>query len=228
MKRNYKKDFIKILNSISNVKSTREVFNDFLVMATASLYSWKKNKVVEQSYTEIESQYKKETVKKFASLLAIVASALENEERDFLGNIYIEENFNNSKLYQIFTPFDLALMIAHLNFDSLCVEFDRIYTICDPCCGSGNLLIASYNVLKDKFLDIEKNILFYGKDIDNQCAMMTFMQLTLLSIPAIITCGNAISNECIWEKETLWYYQYNIGPRLKEQDKKENSELKLI
>lgn len=61
----------------------------------------------------------------------------------------------------------------------------------DPCCGSGTMLIEASEVL------ISKGISFYemymeGVDIDIDCVLMTYIQLSLLGIPAVIYQKNGL------------------------------------
>jgi hypothetical protein len=47
-----KKEFMKILENIKPSKNAYEVFSDWLVLAAAALYAWKKDKRVENEYKE--------------------------------------------------------------------------------------------------------------------------------------------------------------------------------
>ena len=86
------KDFINLLGKIKPSKHDYEVFSDWLVMAAASLYAWKKDQAVEEEYMQIVKQYTKEEHEKHTQLLALVVNALEEAEQDFLGEVFTVPN----------------------------------------------------------------------------------------------------------------------------------------
>jgi hypothetical protein len=53
---------------------------------------------------------------------------------------------------------------------------------------------------------------------------MTFIQLSLLEVAAIVKCGNSLTDEVVWQRETLWYHKYDIGRRLMKQENDENND----
>jgi hypothetical protein len=44
---------------------------------------------------------------------------------------------------------------------------------------------------------------------------MAFIQLSLLEIPAIIVCGNTITMETYWQRETIGYHLADMDFRLR-------------
>jgi type I restriction-modification system DNA methylase subunit len=222
IKIDYKNEFITILKKISYKKTNREIFNDWLIMASAALYSWKKDMKVEEEYKQISKQYSEEQLTKFAQLLGITSLALQKNNDDFLGNIYNILGLIDRKLGQFFSPYNIAHMMAEISTDVNMKE-NKIYKVYDPACGSGVMLLAIARVTINYKNDNNKNILLVGRDIDSQCVHMTFIQLSLLKVPAIVMCGNSLINEIQWQRETLWYHVYNIEERLIEQEKKENN-----
>jgi len=203
---NNKREFIKILENIKPSRNTYEVFSDWLIMAAASLYTWKKDKSVENEYLEIAKHYSKEELKKHAQLLTITVNALEEKVQDFLGDVFITANLTNAKKAQFFTPYNISQLMAELMIGNNKLPINEVCKVCDPCCGSGGLLIAGAMVMKENGFNYQRNALFVGTDIDARCARMTFIQLSLLGAPAIIICGNTLSKEVFWERETIGYY----------------------
>jgi type I restriction-modification system DNA methylase subunit len=211
--------FLSLLKSIDRSKRESEIFSDLIIMASAALYSWKRDEKVENQYLEKAKGYNKEQLGKFAELIAYITIALTEEEKDFLGGIYQHLNMGNKKLSQHFTPQRISDAMAEITLQpEVKPKPGKVTTILDPCCGSGVMLISAVKVLK---MQSEKNIehaLFVGQDIDTLCAHMTFIQLSLLGVPAIVKCGDTLSGEVIWYRETLWYHTYKIEEKLEKED----------
>jgi type I restriction-modification system DNA methylase subunit len=218
---NYKRDFLKLLNNITKSKSPSRIFCDWLTMSASALYSWKKNKNVENEYLQISKSYNKEQLIKLSHLLGIITNALQNEDKDILGLIFTELNIGNKKTGQYFTPQPISNLIAEISFSNK-ENKDKIITALDPYCGSGVMLLSIAYALKKQRNDYQKYVVLVGQDIDSICCYMTFIQLSLIGVPAIVKCGNSLTNTVDWQRETVWYHVYNMDERLKKQDEKEN------
>ena len=214
-----KKEFTKILENIKPSKNTYEVFSDWLTLVSATLYTWKKDQKVENEYMEIAKQYSKEELAKFVKLFALTVDAFEENVEDFLGDIFITAELTNKKKAQYFTPYDVSRIMAELMIGDNKLPKKKIYEVSDPCCGSGGLLIATAMVMKKQGFNYQKYAFFAGTDIDARCARMAFIQLSLLGAPAIITCGNSLSKEVFWERETIGYYIAGMNLRRKPDQK---------
>lgn len=95
--RDYKQEFIKCLKSIDYSKRPATVFQDFLTVSSISIANTVYNsKELEAQYFEILNQYK--NPEKLAELLSLTVLALEEKPQDFLGQIYMRENFANRGL----------------------------------------------------------------------------------------------------------------------------------
>jgi type I restriction-modification system DNA methylase subunit len=223
---NYKKEFMDILENIKPSKNAYEIFSDWLVIAAAGLYAWKEDKKVEKEYKEVAKNYSKDEMDKHAQLLAITVNALEEKEQDFLGEIFIEGEFSNDKKAQIFTPYHISQMMSKMIIGIDELQKDEVFTVFDPCCGSGVMLIAAISEMKEQGFNYQQYAFFSGIDIDARCARMTYIQLSLLGAPAVITCGNTLSKETFWERETIGYIISGMNFKLrnwKEKKKKGNN-----
>jgi hypothetical protein len=58
------KEFINILDNLKSSKSSYEVFCDWVVLAAASLYSWKRDPTVEQEWRDVAKGYTEDELKK--------------------------------------------------------------------------------------------------------------------------------------------------------------------
>jgi len=208
-------DFIKILRHIKPSKHTYEVFSDWLVMAAAALYSWKKDEKTENEYGEIAKQYGKEELEKHSRLLAITVEALEEREQDFLGEIFAFAELANARNGQFFTPYNVSYMSAKMIIDEKSFPKNRICRINDPTCGSGGMLVAGAQVMKECGLDYQNDALFIGQDIDARCARMAYIQLSLLGVPAVIYGMNTLTFQEYWHRETIGYHTAGMDFRLR-------------
>jgi len=209
------KDFIDILEHLRPSKHAYEVFNDWLVLAAASLYSWKRDKAVEEEYLHIASQYSKEELENHGRLFAITVNALEENEGDFLGEVFTFAELCNSRTGQFFTPYHISHMMAKMTMSEKEPPQNRICKISDPCCGAGGMLIASAMAMKEMGLNFQQNALFVGTDIDARCARMAFIQLSLLGAPAVIICGDTLALKTYWQRETIGYHIACMDIRLR-------------
>ncbi|MDR0441848.1 MAG: SAM-dependent methyltransferase [Treponema sp.] len=212
------KDFIKLLENIKPSKNRYEIFNDWLVMASAALYSWKKDDAVENEYLEIVKQYKPEEVDQLSQLLSLTVEALEDQEQDFLGEVFTFAELSNTRNSQFFTPYHISYLMAEMAIGEKELPKNRVCKINDPCCGAGGMLIAGAMVMKKMGFSFQQDALFIGQDIDPRCARMTFIQLSLLGVPAVIICGNTITLEMYWQRETIGYYMAGMGFRLRAEE----------
>lgn len=192
------KEFIKELEGVCFNRHTYEVFGDFLYMAQASIANaFYKSNDIEERYLQHAKRYDEKQLKRMARLLAITVEALEAEpECDFLGEAYMEALQGNTAKGQFFTPYSLAKMLTDMTFtkegvaDSL--EQNGFISVADECSGAGCMLIAARNRAIE--LDMDANTVFMvAKDIDSKCVAMSYIQLSLLGVSAIVTDGNTLT-----------------------------------
>jgi len=209
------KEFVKILERMKPSKHIHEIFSDWLVMAASALYSWKKDEKIENEYMEIAKHYTNEELKEHIRLIEITTEALEEKEQDFLGEVFTFANLTNDRGGQFFTPYHISYMSAQTAIDKNNLPKNRVAKISDPVCGSGGMLIAGAQVLKEYGFNFQQDALYIGQDIDARCARMTFIQLSLLGVPAVVYCMNTLTMQTFWHRETIGYHLAEMGFRLK-------------
>lgn len=97
-------------------------------------------------------------------------------------------------------------------------ENDGIISICDPCCGGGGMAIAALDVLKNTYnINYARHCFIDCSDIDLRCVHMTYLQLALAGVPAIVRHRNSLTLETwsVW-KTPAFFLQY---PRFMKYDK---------
>lgn len=199
--KDYKKDFIKCLESINRSKNSYDIFQDFLTLASLSLRNVVlKDKAIEQEHKILWQQY--DNSQKFAELLGIVTLALDQRFQDFLGEVFMAAGFGNKSNGQFFTPYHVSKLMAEVsvNYDQIIQDIEEkgYFTMSDPCCGAGSMFIALAESLLEKGLNPQKVLLFQGIDIDLKCCQMAYIQTSLLGLSGAILHGNTITLE-IWK-----------------------------
>jgi len=209
-------NFIKTLDNIHYSKNRHDLFSDWLVMASATLYStWKKDKKVEEEFLQVAKQYKQEELNQLSQLLAITVDALEEKEHDFLGEVFMSGEISNDRTGQFFTPYPISYMMAKMIIDEKEPPNNKVIRVTDPCCGAGGMLIAGAAVMKERGINFQRDVFFTGIDIDARCARMTYIQLSLIGAPAIVVCGNTLLYEAYWQRETIGYVISGMDFRLR-------------
>lgn len=217
------KDFVSVFDQLCYARNRRDVFSDWVYMATASIHNViNHDDVFEAEYLNIAHKYKANELEKMSELLAIVVVALEENSRDFMGEIYQGAMLSNDHQGQFFTPYTVSQMMAGMQMNTDNLPKDRIITVSDPACGAGGMLVAAAMELRKADFNYQQWSYFEGQDIDPLCCRMCFLQLALLGIPAVIICGDTLRMELRWTIATPMYYLNMIGPRLARQRERQN------
>jgi hypothetical protein len=151
------------------------------------------------AFTTALDKYTFEEGKEFANLINLyVEAATERPYNDILGELFMSLEVSSVKAGQFFTPFPVCEMMARVTFNK--DDFERTakekgqVTVCDPCVGSGAMLLAFAKVVNEEFGDWGLNRLaLYGQDIDPRCVSMTRIQLRINGLDSV---GRSIRQAC--------------------------------
>ena len=199
-----RKEFMRIFKQLTYRWRSWDIWTDFITMAACAI----SNSVDELHYEEREelylrtiNKYSKEEQMLFPELFANLVLALEeNQEQDFLGDIYTELGLNSKEHMQIFTPYHIAHLMAMITINDVAQQIEEkgVVTIHDHCCGGGVTLIAATNVAREKLANTNWNyqdrLLVTGQDIDPVVTMMCYIQLSLLGIAGYFKVGNSLTD----------------------------------
>lgn len=210
---NAKKEFIKLINSISNRYTPTQVFTDFVTMAAMSISnSVDFNQKREDKYMELIRKYEPKEQKAFPELLGLVVKGLEAEFGDFLGSCFEDIGASNAKTGQFFTPYHVSRLCAEVTFDKQTTDkaiAEKGYIgINEPAAGGGSMIIAFLEVLYKNGYNFQTQSLTIAQDIDYRCSYMCYVQLSLLGAPAIVCIGDTLKVE-VWEELHTPFYVYN-------------------
>ena len=226
----YEKSIVKTLNEI-HTHNTLEAFSDFVEISALLIWnhvaSGKNKEKAKAEYINkinLYNEAEQETYKKM--LGELVSSIKEHVDRreitDILGNIFSKLDLGSSRKGQFFTPASLADLLAGscLNREHLTDEILKrgFVTLEEPSCGGGGLLTAFCQKMLNEGVNPQEHLVIHASDIDRKCVCMTYLQLSIYGIPAIVTHGDALTNKmygACWYtpayKEGMWQLRENGG-----------------
>ena len=216
------KDIIKKIESAIYRIGKYQLITDVLECGAIAI----SNTVDFSSYAEREEQYKKVMEKYqpeeqkilsevFTMIYQLLSSVVYDDGcfDDYLGELFMRCEQGNSGTGQFFTPYHVSKLMAKMIFGGEVVEKaekDEVITVNDPCCGGGGMLMAALDVLKNDYhINYTRNCFIDCGDIDRRCVYMTYLQLSLAGVPAIVKHQDAISRELwsVW-RTPAYVFQY--------------------
>jgi len=199
----HRKKFIKSLDSAAQNRGRWEVFTDFLKLTALAISNSDrfficsdKNTVEEREtdYIQTVNKYTKKERLFFPLMLAELTLELENACRsryvDVLGELFHTLDFQDEWKAQFFTPQHVSDMAGKLvisgNEVKNAIDEKGFITINEPCCGGGSMIFGGLNAMREYGLNPCTQALVVAGDLDIRCVHMTYIQLSLYGIPAIV------------------------------------------
>lgn len=171
----------------------------------------------EKRYLEIIKTYKPDEQKLIADLFTKIfclCSSVVYDDGcfdDYLGELFMKCNQGDKKAGQYFTPYHVSKLMAKCTVTDDNIKQNEILTINDCCCGGGGLLLAALDVLKNDYgINYARDCFIDAGDIDIRCVHMTYLQLSLAGVPAIVKHQDAFTRELwsVW-KTPAFIFQYH-------------------
>ena len=214
-----RKAFIRVFRHTATYHNRWTVFRDFITLAASELdmarISTPENIEISRRVCD---QYRPEDIGNLKQLFCLLVEALEGEFHDFLGGVFMELGLGSSEMGQFFTPYPLARLIASLTAgDEQQQQLKTCpwITLSEPTSGAGGMVIAFAEVMLQRGLNPAEQLLVTATDIDPLAADMTFIQLSLLGIPAIVNTGNSLALTVNRTRCTPVWYINNWEVRIK-------------
>lgn len=191
---------VKVLRANTGSRDLRTVFTDFCEASAIAI----RNRVDahgfqerEESYERIRAQYSAAQLDRFAEALALVAVEMSRDPRDVLGETYMQLGIADRDRGQFFTPYNVAQLIAEMQLaDASSVVFTRpVLTIYEPACGAGAMVIAMTQALARRGIDCRERVHITADDLSLAAVHMSFVQLSLLDVPALVNRRNSLTLE---------------------------------
>ncbi len=193
---NRKKDIIAVIKSIAGKYSEYEVFSDWIKCSAiaidnqCSLFHDKVWQDRESAYIDTMKKYSEDERIKFVQMLAMLTETFEDYMSDVLGEIYMEAKMGSKSTGQFFTPFHLSELVAELG--NIEPDEDGKYRVNEPSTGGGGMIIAYAKVLNNRGINYQQHMDVIAQDLDWKGVYMTYLQCSLLGIPAIVVQGNTL------------------------------------
>lgn len=188
----------KLADQISNAAngrlSDREAYASFVAFASKKLNLASQLKTDKNRVDELNRRIRSSGIedKKFEMIFDTLMDALEfNMDQDLLDRICERLKMTSFKSRQFLTPYPVSKFMAEINISELDNSKHNVQSIADPCCGTGVMLIAAANLIKEKGLPL-KNYMMYAQDIDQTVALSCYIQLALQGVAGMVVIGDSL------------------------------------
>ncbi|KAK3257191.1 hypothetical protein CYMTET_33706 [Cymbomonas tetramitiformis] len=193
------KDFIKAILSFERSKNVGEHFRNFLTLAHCSyakqMSGPERAEALEAEYMRIVGTYRdKDDVRRMPELIAMIFEGV-HSQTDFLGSVSGELNVLDSGAGQFFTPYEVSRLMAEINLSGIGEKIDKrgYFTIQEPACGAGGMLLAAADVLDRLGYDPTLTMWVEAIDVSNICQQMAYLQLTLRGLSGRVHRANTLT-----------------------------------
>lgn len=202
------KELIKAIETVSGSRRPYEIFQDFVELIAIRI-----SNRVDPVHCDVrvktalhtQGQYTDdENCRMYNVFILLFEIIQENLKKgifeDVLGRVFEEICAKNQG--QDFTPGDIARLMANITFQKDFVFPKRGYiTLGEPTCGSGVLVLAAAERLMEIGTNCFEQFVALAVDIEIRSVYMSYIQISLYGIPAVVLHGNTIT--C--EEYSRWY-----------------------
>ena len=208
----FKKELIGLLRDNARRHRLSEVFRDFcelLALAFSNACDKSQFEVREERYLQIIKCYERPEVIRFVQMREALTNWMECVgQADCLGELFMALELGDSFKGQFFTPYSVSKMMAAVALQGVeSVIAERGFVrVSEPTSGAGGMVIAAADVLAEQGFNYQRCMHVVAQDIDLTAVHMTYVQLTLLHIPAVVIWGNTLA----MESRARWYTPAHI------------------
>lgn len=153
------KEIIKQFKELASTRDLWQVYKDFLELVAISISNaCDKDQALEreQRYLDIIKTYSTEQIWKISDIMGLVVLELSKEPQDVLGKIFMELELGNKWTGQVFTPLNLADLLATIAFDDEEIKEKGYMTVTDPAVGGGVTIIGLVRTMIEKGYNPQK------------------------------------------------------------------------
>lgn len=194
----HRKELASLLRENAHRHRLHEVFADFCELSALSISNAvdrRQFRAREDRYLQIVARYERAEVERFARMLATLVEWMECGFADCLGDLFMSLELGDHLKGQFFTPYSVASLMARLTMGDVQgqVRRDGFVTVCEPACGAGGMVIACADAMQDLGINYQQTMHVTATDLDATAVHMTYLQLSLLHVPAIVVHGNSLA-----------------------------------
>jgi hypothetical protein len=215
--RAYSKEFRQVFDAMSMRHGWHGLFQDFVEIAALTIHQHpyqfgqlardEEYERIEAAYMTAIKKFKPDEMDGLTKMFAITLSAVMEHQEDFLGQLYMELGVSNKHRGQFFTPSPISRFMAEIQMADLAsiIERQGYFTLCEPACGSGVMVIEAANAVRGKGFEPSQVMLFQATDIGRACFNMAYLQCAALGLAGEVVHGDTIMFEQYEVRETpLW------------------------
>lgn len=199
-----KESFMRVFDEMTGRQSRSECWRDFVYCAAATIAqntpTGPRHSEREERYRHVMAKYDTERRLKMAKLLSILCMITEEETRqgafeDYMGDLFMRLELYSAMNGQFFTPFHVCRLMAKMETGNLITQIDRQgwVSVNEPACGAGATMIAIAEAMHSRGVEWQKCVFFTGQDLDETCALMCYIQLSLLGCAGYVHIGNTLA-----------------------------------
>ncbi|MFY3630780.1 N-6 DNA methylase [Achromobacter xylosoxidans] len=204
----HQKEIVGLLRQVAHTRGIDRVWSDWVEICAIALAraDLAQQEVREQRYLQVIAQYERSELDKLVQAFAhlVMSYELRVEAADFgdvLGSTFMMLDMGNAGAGQFFTPYEVSRLMGGMMMGDGQALVDKadahgFIRVLEPACGAGGMLIAAAHALHDTGLNYQLCMHATAIDIDQRCVHMTFVQLALLHVPAVVIHGNGLTGEC--------------------------------
>lgn len=191
-------EIISIIEKMSGKYTPYVIFSDWVKMDALSIQNscdvihgrvWKDR---EQQYLDVARKYTHDELMEFCKMSGLLTVAFdENGINDYLGNIYMKSGAGSKSTGQFFTPFHLSVLTASVALKNVTKE--QKIPMNEPSTGGGGMILAAAKVLQEKGINYQRCLDVTAQDLDWNGVYMTYVQLSLIGVKAIVIQGDTLS-----------------------------------
>lgn len=151
----------------------------------------------ERRYFEILDNYSSEEAARFPLIMVELVTKLEEQPSDVLGDLFMSLDMGNERTGQFFTPSSVSALMAEMTVPAAVEQLNErpFITLNEPAVGSGGMVIEFANTMRSKGHNPQRRLHVTAMDIDPTAVHMTYLQLSLLFIPAQVFHANTLTLE---------------------------------
>lgn len=186
------------IRNMSGKYNLYQIFSDWVAMTAISIQNscvlikdsiWKER---EAHYMSIAAKYSSKELADFCAMTGALTMILEEQFGDILGSIFMKAGCGSKMTGQFFTPYHLSLLTARLAHENWLISEKGIIEVNEPSTGGGGMMIAYAQILKEHGIDYQKRLHIVAQDLDWNGVYMTYIQLSLLGIKAVVKQGDTL------------------------------------
>lgn len=225
----YRNKITKRLKKLSGKQNIATIFFDWVhLMAITMSNSVDKAQFDsrEAAYVEIIGKYSMAESDVLVECFCLLVQAFDQKVTDWLGEIYMALEISNKDSGQFFTPYEISKLMAELTLteNELLIEEKGWLGYYEPACGAGSMIIAFTQAMERKGYNYQQQLRVWCEDIDENCLLMSYVQLSLLGVNAVCEVKDSLSKE----KFSTWYTPFHmINPKYLFPEKNSDQEVKI-